>query len=230
MAAWKLAPALAAGCAVVLKPDPQTPLTALRLAELAAEVGFPAGAINIVPPTARRPARTSSGTPASTRSPSPARRRRAARSCGSPPTPIKRVTLELGGKSPNLVFADADLASAIPSSVWSIYYAAGQSCEARSRVLVEKPLYDDFVAEFAEMARTIKVGDPLDPETQMGSLISQAHRDRVHGYVEQGRGEGAEVVLGGEPTEGPGAFYPPTVIAGSTTRCPSRRRRSSARS
>src|SRR5207248_6483010 len=123
------------------------------------------------------------------------------------------LMLELGGKSPNLVFADADLASAIPSSVWSIYYSAGQSCEARSRVLVERSLYDDFVSEFAAKAGTLKLGDPLDPETQVGSLISTEHRDKVHGYVERGRGEGAEVVLGGEPAEGKGAFYPPTVIA-----------------
>ena len=214
MATWKLAPALAAGCSVVLKPDPQTPLTVLRLAELAAEVGFPAGAINIVPadgPTTgaylvRHPGVDKVAFTGSTKTGGEIMRLAS--------DSIKRITLELGGKSPNLVFADADLASAIPSSVWSIYYAAGQSCEARSRVLVEKPLYDDFVSEFTAKAKAIKVGDPLDPETQMGSLISMAHRDRVHGYVEQGRGEGAEVVLGGEPTEGPGAFYPPTVIAG----------------
>jgi aldehyde dehydrogenase (NAD+)/betaine-aldehyde dehydrogenase len=214
MATWKLAPALAAGCSVVLKPDPQTPLTVLRLAELAAEVGFPAGAINIVPadgPTTgaylvRHPGVAKVAFTGSTKTGGEIMRLAS--------DPIKRITLELGGKSPNLVFADADLGSAIPSSVWSIYYAAGQSCEARSRVLVEKPLYDDFVSEFTAMAGAIKVGDPLDPETQMGSLISMGHRDRVHGYVEQGRGEGAEVVLGGEPTDGPGAFYPPTVIAG----------------
>ena len=101
--------------------------------------------------------------------------------------PVKRVTLELGGKSPNLVFADADLASALPSSAWSIFYAAGQSCEARSRMLVEKPLYDEAVSRMAELAGGIKVGDPLDPETQMGSLVSTAHRDRVHGFVERAR-------------------------------------------
>src|SRR5207248_7207765 len=95
-----------------------------------------------------------------------------------------------------------------------IFYSAGQSCEARSRILVERPLYDDFVAKFAELAGRIRVGDPLDPETQMGSLISQAHREKVHGFVETGRDEGAEVVTGGEPQEGPGAFYPPTVLAG----------------
>ena len=212
MATWKLAPVLAAGCAVVLKPDPQTPLTALRIAELAAEVGFPAGTINIVPadgPTigsylVRHPGIDKVAFTGSTKTGGEIMRLAS--------DPIKRVTLELGGKSPNLVFADADLASAIPSSVWAIYYAAGQSCEARSRVLVEKALYDDFVSEFTDRAGAIRVGDPLDPETQMGSLISQAHRERVHGFVEQGRDEGGEVVLGGEPTEGKGAFYPPTVI------------------
>ncbi len=213
MTTWKLAPALAAGCSIVLKPDSATPLSALRLAELAGEVGFPPGVINIVPGPGttvgahlvRHPGvdkiaftgATSTGTEIM---------RMAAES-------IKRVTLELGGKSPSLVFADAELASAIPSSVWSIYYSAGQSCEARSRVLVERPLYDDFVAEFSDKAKTLKVGDPLDPETQVGSLISEEHRDKVHGFVERGVEEGAEVVAGGEPQDGPGAFYPPTVLA-----------------
>jgi acyl-CoA reductase-like NAD-dependent aldehyde dehydrogenase len=213
LATWKLAPALAAGCAVVLKPDPLTPLSALRIAELAAEVGFPSGAINVVaadgPTTGaylvRHPGVDKVAFTGSTRTGAEIMRLAS--------DPIKRVSLELGGKSPNLVFADADLASAIPSSAWSIYFAAGQSCEARSRILVERPLYDDFVTEFTDKAGTIKVGDPLDPETQMGSLISQEHRERVHGFVEQGRAEGAEVVLGGEPAEGKGAFYPPTVIA-----------------
>ena len=94
--------------------------------------------------------------------------------------PIKRVSLELGGKSPNVVFADADLDDAIPSAVWSIYYAAGQSCEARSRMLVEEAVYDEFVSRFADYVKQIRVGDPLDPETQVGSLISTAYRDRVH--------------------------------------------------
>jgi acyl-CoA reductase-like NAD-dependent aldehyde dehydrogenase len=128
--------------------------------------------------------------------------------------PIKRITLELGGKSPSLVFADANLDDAIPSSVWSIYYSAGQSCEARSRVLVERSIYDDFVARFSAFAQQLRVGDPLDGETQVGSLISTAHRDKVHGFVEQGREEGAEVVTGGAIGEGKGAFYPPTVLAG----------------
>src|SRR5207247_1586545 len=166
MATWQLAPALAAGCSVVLKPDPQTPLTALRLAELAAEVGFPAGAINVVPgdgPTTgaylvRHPGVDKVAFTGSTRTGAEIMRLAA--------EPLKRVTLELGGKSPNLVFADADLADAIPSSVWAIYYSAGQSCEARSRVRVEKPFYDDFVAQFADTAGAIQVGDPLDAPAQ----------------------------------------------------------------
>ncbi len=213
MTTWKLAPALAAGCTVVLKPDAATPLSALRLAELAAEVGFPAGVINIVagdgPTTGahlvKHPGIDKVAFTGSTATGALIMKMAA--------DGIKRVTLELGGKSPNIVFADADLASAVPSSVWSIYYSAGQSCEARSRVLVERSIYDDFVAQFAEKARALKVGDPLDPETQIGSLISQEHRSKVHGYVEQGVDEGAEVVTGGEPVDGAGAFYPPTVLA-----------------
>jgi aldehyde dehydrogenase (NAD+)/betaine-aldehyde dehydrogenase len=213
MSAWKLSPALAAGCAVVLKPDPLTPLSVLRVAELATEVGFPAGAINVVPgdgPTTgaylvQHPGVDKVAFTGSTKTGSEIMRLAS--------DPIKRLSLELGGKSPALVFADANLDDAIPSSVWSIYYSAGQSCEARSRVLVEASIYDEFVARFADDAGKLKVGDPLDAETQVGSLISGAHRDRVHGYVEQGREEGAEVVLGGEPREGAGAFYPPTVLA-----------------
>jgi aldehyde dehydrogenase (NAD+)/betaine-aldehyde dehydrogenase len=218
MAAWKLSPALAAGCAVVLKPDPATPLTVLRVAELAAEVGFPPGAINIVPgdgPTTgshlvSHPGVDKVAFTGSTRTGS-----EIMRLCAEP---VKRVSLELGGKSPNLVFADANLDDAVPSSVYAVYYSAGQSCDARSRVLVEKPLYDDFVSRFTDTAARMHVGDPLDPETQMGSLISQSHRDKVHGFVETGREEGAEVVTGGEPVAGDGAFYPPTVLAGVENR------------
>jgi acyl-CoA reductase-like NAD-dependent aldehyde dehydrogenase len=213
MATWKLAPALAAGCSVVLKPDPQTPLSVLRLAELATEVGFPAGAINIVPgdgPTTgaylvKHPGADKVAFTGSTKTGG-----EIMRLCSDP---IKRLTLELGGKSPNLLFADANLADAIPASVWAIYASAGQSCEARSRLLVESSIYDDVVAQVTELAGRVKVGDPLDAETQMGSLISTAHRDKVHGFVDGAREEGAEVTAGGSIGDGPGAFYPPTVIA-----------------
>jgi acyl-CoA reductase-like NAD-dependent aldehyde dehydrogenase len=213
MATWKLSPALAAGCSVVLKPDEATPLSALRVAELASEVGFPPGVINVVPgggPTTGAYLVSHPGVDKVAFTGSTATGAEVMRLASDG---IKRLSLELGGKSPNLVFADANLDDAIPSSVWSIYYAAGQSCEARSRVLVEKPLYDEFVTRFSDAAGKLKVGDPLEPETQVGSLVSQAHRDRVHGFVEKGREEGAEVVAGGEPVNGKGAFYPPTVIA-----------------
>src|SRR5438874_7941888 len=152
MATWKLSPALAAGCSVVLKPDPQTPLSVLRIAELAGEVGFPPGAINIVPgdgPTAgaylvKHPGVDKAAFTGSTKTGG-----EIMRLCSEP---IKRVTLELGGKSPNLVFADANLDDAIPSSVWSIYYSAGQSCEARSRVLVEASLYEELVGSVTALS------------------------------------------------------------------------------
>ena len=214
MATWKLAPALAAGCSVVLKPDPQTPLTAIRLAELAIEVGFPAGALNVVPGDGPTTGAYLVGHPGVDKVAFTGSTRTGGEIMRLASDPVKRLTLELGGKSPNLVFADADLASAIPSSAWSIFYAAGQSCEARSRMLVEKPLYDDAVAQMAELAGGIKVGDPLDPETQMGSLISAPHRDRVHSFVERAVA-GAEVVAGGAVPDGAGAFYPPTVVAAS---------------
>jgi acyl-CoA reductase-like NAD-dependent aldehyde dehydrogenase len=213
MTTWKLAPALAAGCSIVLKPDPHTPLTAIRLAELATDVGFPAGTINVVPgdgPTTgaylvRHPGVDKIAFTGSTKTGGEIMRLAS--------DPVKRVTLELGGKSPNLVFADADLESALPSSAWAIFYAAGQSCEARSRLLVQKPLYDEVVSQMGAYAGAVRVGAPLDPETQMGSLISIGHRERVHGFVERSSAEGAEVVAGGSVPEGAGAFYPPTVVA-----------------
>jgi aldehyde dehydrogenase (NAD+) len=213
LAAQKLAPALAVGCTVVLKPSEYATFAALRLARLLEEAGLPPGVLGVV---------TGPGEPTGealinhplvdkvtfTGSRAVGRRVLVAAADG-----IKRVSLELGGKSPSIVFADANLEDAIPSSVWSIYYAAGQSCEARSRVLVEASVYDEFVSGFAARAEKVRVGDPLDQETQMGSLISPAHRERVHGFVERGRGAGAEVVAGGEPAEGKGSFYPPTVLA-----------------
>ncbi len=216
MSTWKLAPALAAGCTVVLKPDPQTPLTALRLAELATEVGIPPGVVNIVtgdgPTTGsylvRHPEVDKVAFTGSTRTGGEIMRLAS--------DPIKRVTLELGGKSPNIVFADADLGNAIPSSVWAIFYAAGQSCEARSRLLVERGIYDEVVDQVTRLADKVRVGDPLDGETQMGSLISTTHREKVHGFVEEARGGGIEVTTGGSIGDGPGAFYPPTVIAPAT--------------
>jgi len=211
LAAWKVAPALAAGCTVVLKPDPLTPLSALRLGELATEVGIPAGVVNVVAADARVGAYLvrHPGVDKVAFTGSTATGGEIMRLCADP---IKRVSLELGGKSPSIVFADADLADAVASSAWAIFYSAGQSCEARSRLLVEATVYDDVVSRLTELAQRVRVGDPLDVETQMGSLISTAHRERVHGFVEQA---GGEVTTGGAVPAGAGAFYPPTVIAGA---------------
>lgn len=217
MTTWKLAPALAAGCTVVLKPDSKTPLTALRLAELASEVGFPPGTINMVPGPGPKTGAYLVRHPGIDKIAFTGSTRTGAEIMRLASEPIKRITLELGGKSPSLVFADADLSDAVPSSVWSIYYAAGQSCEARSRILVESSVYGEFVSGFAEAAGKLKLGDPFEPETQVGSLISLEHREKVHGYVETGVEEGAEVVLGGEKPGGKGAFYPPTVLARVST-------------
>jgi acyl-CoA reductase-like NAD-dependent aldehyde dehydrogenase len=214
MTTWKLAPALAAGCSVVLKPDSQTPLTAIRMAELATEVGFPPGSINIVPGPGKTVGSYIVKHPGVDKIAFTGSTETGAQIMRDASDGIKRLTLELGGKSPNVVFADADMADAIPSAAWSIYYSAGQSCEARSRILVEQSAYDEFVAKFSDAAKSLKVGDPLDAETQVGSLISPEHRERVHGYVDTGRGEGAEVTAGGEAPDGEGAFYPPTVLAG----------------
>src|SRR5690242_5893945 len=190
MTTWKLAPALAAGCTIVLKPDSATPLSALRLAELAAEVGFPPGAVNVVPGPGTKVGAHLVQHPGVDKIAFTGSTATGGEIMRLASGTIKRLTLELGGKSPNIVFADANLADAIPSSVWSIFYSAGQSCEARSRLLVESSIYDDFVGSFSDAAGRLKVGDPLDPETQVGSLISEEHRDKVHGFVEQGRVEG----------------------------------------
>lgn len=215
MASWKIAPALAAGCTIVLKPATYTPLTALMLGRLATEAGFPNGVVNILPGPGSSMGSylvqhagidkvaftgdTETGTEIM---------RLAA-------TDIKRVTLELGGKSPNIVFADADLASAVPSSVWSIFYSAGQSCEARSRILVERSIHDEFVEQFVAAAAKIVVGDPLNPATHVGSLIGEGQLATVDSYVAIAREEGATVALGGERLGGElasGAYYAPTVL------------------
>src|SRR6266540_4771544 len=175
MATWKLAPALAAGCTIVLKPDSATPLSALRMAELATEVGFPPGAINVVPGPGpvvgaylvRHPGVEKIAFTGSTATGSEIMRLAA--------DGIQRLILFFFNETATTEIYTLSLHDAIPSSVWSIYYSAGQSCEARSRVLVESSLYDEFVSQFADAAGRLNVGDPLDPETQVGSLISPEH-------------------------------------------------------
>jgi aldehyde dehydrogenase (NAD+) len=215
---WKVAPALATGCTLVLKPAEQTPLSALRLGELILEAGIPPGVVNICPgfgPTAgaalaeHRDVNKIAFTGEYLTGQSIVKA-----STGN----LKRVSLELGGKSPDIVFADADFEQAVSGAAWAIFRLSGQVCCAGSRLFVEKKIYDKFVSQVAQFASTIKVGNNLDPETQMGPLISQEQLDRVTGYLRIGKEEGAKPVVGGERlTTGDlakGYFVKPTVFDG----------------
>ena len=212
MAAWKLGPALAAGCAVVLKPAEQTPLSALRLGELALEAGLPEGVLNIVTgfgetAGAALAAHDDVDKVAFTGSTEVGKLIVQA-AAGN----LKKVTLELGGKSPNVVYADADMETAIPGAANSIFFNHGQCCSAGSRLFVERESYDAVLEGVAKQAKTIKVGSGLDPQTEMGPLVSQEQYDRVCGYLDSGREEGAKAVAGGKGIEGKGYFVEPTVI------------------
>ena len=220
MAIWKVAPALAAGCTMVLKPASATPLTAIRLGELALEAGIPAGVLNVVTGPGAEVGEAMAAHPGIDKVAFTGETSTGRRIAEVAAQSLKRVSLELGGKSPNLVFADADLDAAIVGSLWAIYYSAGQSCEARSRILVEDAAYDAFAAGFAEKAAALRVGDPLGETTQVGSLISRAHADRVRGLIAAGLEEGGELLAGGD-LDGTlvagldvDAFVKPTVIGG----------------
>ncbi len=218
MAAWKVAPALAAGNTLVLKPASATPLTAIRLGELALEAGIPAGVLNVVPGPGGEVGEAIASHPGIDKVAFTGETGTGRRIAEAAAKTLKRVSLELGGKSPNIVFADADMDAAVLGSLWAIYYAAGQSCEARSRILVEDGAYDAFASAFAQKARSLTVGDPLSPETKVGSLISRAHADRVRGFVDIGLEDGGELLAGGDLSLDDGldadAFVAPTVIGG----------------
>jgi betaine-aldehyde dehydrogenase len=208
IAAWKMGPALAAGNTVVLKPAELTPLTAVRFAELCLEAGLPEGVLNVVvgPGStcgARMVAHPDVAKIAFTGSTEVGR----SIAAGAAQT-IKRVTLELGGKSPNIVFADADLAAAAAAAPGAVFGNAGQDCCARSRILVQRPAMDAFMAELEGVVTAIRVGDPLDEATEMGPLISAAHRETVASFV----GEGAPVAFRGATPGGPGFWFAPTVL------------------
>jgi phenylacetaldehyde dehydrogenase len=212
MAAWKLGPALATGCTVVLKPAEQTPLSALLLAELIAEAGFPNGVVNVVPgygetagaalalhPDVDKVAFTGS---------TEVGKLILQAAAGN----LKKVSLELGGKSPNILFADADMQASIPGAANAIFFNHGQCCCAGSRLYVEQQIFDEVVEGVAERAKKIKLGHGFDADTDMGPLVSQEQLNRVCGFLEAGLSEGAEAVVGGKRGAGKGYFVEPTVM------------------
>jgi aldehyde dehydrogenase (NAD+)/betaine-aldehyde dehydrogenase len=221
MATWKLAPALAAGCTLVLKPASATPLTAIALGELALEAGIPAGVLNVVTGSGGDAGEALVAHPGVDKVAFTGETDTGRRIAAVAATTLKRVSLELGGKSPNLVFADADLDAAVNGSLWAIYYSAGQSCEARSRLLVQDAIYDRFAEAFTAKAAALRLGDPMADDTQVGSLISRDHAARVLDLIGSAVGDGGELLTGGAPDDGAlgegldaGAFVRPTVIGG----------------
>jgi aldehyde dehydrogenase (NAD+) len=216
MVAWKWGPALAAGCTIVMKPAEQTPLTCLRMARLAQKAGFPDGVINVVPgygetagaaivkhPGIDKVAFTGSGETAQIIM------RDAA-------TTLKRLTFELGGKSPNIVFADADLQAAAAGSHFGLYFNQGQCCCAGSRLFVEEKVYDKFIDRISDMNKTRKLGDPFDPETEQGPQVDQTQFDKVMHYINLGKKEGAECLTGGGRWGDRGYYIEPTLFTGVT--------------
>lgn len=213
MAAWKLGAALATGCTVVLKPASHTPLTALYLGQLALEAGFPAGVINVVPGDGRAAGTALVEHPdvdkiAFTGS-TPVGKKIMMQAAGT----IKKVSLELGGKSPNIILPDADMSKAIPGALMGIMFNQGQVCCAGSRLFIQKKSYDNVVADLADLAKKIKLGAGIDPTTEMGPLVSRDQLETVSSYIEKGREEGAEIVAGGIYGQGEGFYVAPTIFA-----------------
>src|SRR5918996_1551881 len=217
MAVWKLAPVLATGCTTVLKPAEQTPLTALRLGALVAEAGFPEGVVNVLAGDGETGAALVDhpGVDKVAFTGSTAVGREIGAKCGQS---LKRVTLELGGKSPNIILPDADLDAAVKGSFLGIYSNSGQACNAASRLLVQAELFDEVVSRLADFAREAKVGPGLDPETEFGPVISEEQLGRVRSYIASGLEEGAQALAGGRPdgngADGGGYFVDPTLFTG----------------
>jgi acyl-CoA reductase-like NAD-dependent aldehyde dehydrogenase len=214
MVGWKAAPALAAGNCVVLKPAELTPLTAIRIGELALEAGLPPGVFNVLPgkgTVAGEALVAHPGVDKITFTGSTEVGKHIMKKCADG---MKKVTLELGGKSPNIVFADADLDAALRGATTGIFYGKGEVCAAGSRLLVESSVHDEFVAKLAERSAKLQPADPLDPKTRLGALVSAAQMNKVLGYVETGTREGAKLVAGGKraPVGGKGFFVQATVL------------------
>ncbi len=212
MAAWKLGPALATGCTVVLKPAEQTPLSALLLAEMIAEAGFPNGVVNVVPGYGETAGDALASHPDVDKVAFTGSTEVGKLIVQAAAGNLKKVSLELGGKSPNIVFDDADMQASIPGAANAIFFNHGQCCCAGSRLYVEQQIFDEVVEGVAERAKKIKVGHGFDADTDMGPLVSQEQLNRVCGFLEAGLSEGAEAVVGGKRGAGKGYFVEPTVM------------------
>jgi aldehyde dehydrogenase (NAD+) len=211
---WKIAPALACGCTVVLKPAELTPLTALKIGELALAAGFPPGVLNVVPGFGKTAGAALVDHPdvdKITFTGSPVVGRQILRGAAGN---LKRVTLELGGKSANIIFPDADIDAAVKAAGSGIFFNTGQVCSAGSRILAHEDIYDDVVERLVNRAKGVRVGNPRDTSTAMGPLVSQVQMDRVLEYIAIGRREGAQVAVGGARLGDSGYFVGPTVFAG----------------
>jgi acyl-CoA reductase-like NAD-dependent aldehyde dehydrogenase len=217
MAAWKLGPALAAGCTTVLKPAEQTPLSALRLGELALEVGFPPGVLNVLTGDGETGAALvdNAGVDKIAFTGSTAVGREIGAKAGRA---LKRVTLELGGKSPNVILPDADIEAAIKGSFQAIYFNSGQACNAGSRLFVPAERFDEVMSALTDAANAARLGAGLDPQTQLGPLVSAEQRDRVMGYIDSGREQGAELLAGGQTalSDSGGYFVAPTLFSATS--------------
>jgi phenylacetaldehyde dehydrogenase len=216
MAAWKLGPALAAGCTIVLKPAEQTPLSALRLGELICEAGFPDGVVNIVPGFGETAGAALAAHPDVDKVAFTGSTEVGKLILGAAAGNLKKVSLELGGKSPNIVCKDADVEASIPGVASAIFFNHGQCCCAGSRLFVEKGIFEKVVADVAREAKKIKVGPGMALATQMGPLVSNEQQQRVLGYLESGLSEGAQVVVGGHKLGDKGYFVEPTVLVNTT--------------
>ena len=218
IATWKLAPALACGNTVVLKPASLTPLTALRLGEIALEAGLPPGVLNVIPGPGASIGAALAAHPDVAKISFTGETATGREIMRAAAATIKRIGLELGGKSPNIIFADVDLEPVAAEAVASVFANAGQDCCARSRVIVERSIYEPFISAMAAATDALRVGDPLVETTQMGPLISAAQRGRTEEYLGVGRGEGARLVCGGQRLEGAGYFLRPAVFADARPR------------
>jgi betaine-aldehyde dehydrogenase len=216
MAIWKVAPALAAGCTMVLKPASATPLTAIRLGELALEAGIPAGVLNVVTGPGGSAGASIAAHPGIGKVAFTGETTTGQEIMRLASNNVKKISLELGGKSANVVYADADLERFAAESPYAVFDNTGQDCCARSRILVERSVHERVVELFAEATRNVKVGDPADEATEVGTLVSFKQRDRVKEYIEIGLGEGASIVVGGSEPDDPalagGAYLMPTVF------------------